>query len=219
MDVGGGKKDWENPPAGMHPARIVGVYDIGTQPAYKAGDNPKPQVIFVYELVGKAKMKDGSNFTVAQYMGRNNHSNGALIPTISAVTGVQFKQGKADKQGKGFYFELPDNFGEIFKSILGKPVLVTLVAKDANGGVKVSSVAQPMDGMAVAEANSALGWLDFSDTENFSSDWMAAPKWIQDKASKSSEMAPAPQAPAAPQGVPPVGGEGVRPHEDDLPSF
>ena len=214
MDVGGGKKDFENPPAGMHTARVVGIYDIGTQPAFKPGDNPKPQAIFVYEIVGKMKTKEGHNFTVAQYMGRNNHSNGALISTISSITGVQFKQGKADKQGKGFYYELPDNFGELFKSILGKPVLVTLIAKDANGGVKVSSVAPPMEGMTLPAGELPLGWLDFSDSANFASDWISVPKWIQDKASKSTEMAPPPQAPNAPQGVAPVGSDGF---QDEIP--
>lgn len=223
MDFGNKKADYENPPAGMHPGRIIGLFDIGTQPAFKEGDQPKPQIIVLYELVGKSKMTNGSNFTVAQYMGRNNHSNGALVPMVSAVTGIAFKQGKADKQGKGFYYDLPENFGEIFKGLLGKPVLVTLVAKDANGGVKVSSVAPPMEGMSVAEANSALLWLDFSDSVNFQSDFQSVPKWVQDKAMRSRELAPPPAvnpAPAAPKGVKPVGSEtttAAEDYEDDIP--
>jgi len=200
MNVDGKKGDRENPPAGVHMGRLVGIYDIGTQPAFKPGDSPKAQIIFLHEITSGPKMKSGANFIVSQYVGRSNHSNGGLCPVFTALTGIALKPGKADKQNKGFYYELPADFQAQFKGMLGKPEFISLVPKDANGGVKVSSISAPMAGVEVPMHTTALGWLDFDDTENFSSDWMAAPKWIQEKAAKSLEMtpppAPAPQAPA-----------------------
>jgi hypothetical protein len=43
---GGGEKC----PPGMHRAQLVGMFDVGNQPGFKAGDSPMHKVVLVWEL-------------------------------------------------------------------------------------------------------------------------------------------------------------------------
>jgi hypothetical protein len=45
-DGGGGEKC----PPGMHRAVLVGMFDVGNQPGFKAGDSPMHKVVLVWEL-------------------------------------------------------------------------------------------------------------------------------------------------------------------------
>lgn len=45
-DDGGGEKC----PAGMHRATLVGMFDVGNQPGFKAGDSPMHKVVLVWEM-------------------------------------------------------------------------------------------------------------------------------------------------------------------------
>lgn len=185
MDFSGPKKDFEKPPIKMHMGRLIGIYDVGTQPGFKEGDADKAQIIMEWELVGKDKDSTGKNFRINEFLGKSNHSKATLMARYQSMAGVTLKtDGKIDKFG-GFRYDLPVDFSDRLFALVGQGFLVTLVAKDS-GDPKVGSVSQPMEGMTIPEGESDFFTLDM-EADDFLTQLESCPAWVKKIVAKSRE--------------------------------
>lgn len=226
MKPQGSGGNYEKPPIKAVFGRILGIYDVGTQPPMKQGDSPSPTVVWEFELTGqKQKTAKGENFRVAKFMKSSNNSNGSLMKWFLALTDIKMTSRPA--AAGSVWYDLPDNFNAQLKALVGRPVFINLI--EANDKVQVDSISEPPEGSVVPDCTFNTGWLDFDDPENFASDWRSAPEWICKIAAKSEQMAgkPEPKVPgtnvpaaqSAPQSAPagmdqkPTVGE----YKDDIP--
>lgn len=172
-------KDFEKAPAKTHPARLVGIYDIGTQPGgtfegEKKDD--KPQVIFTYELLGKDRQADGTNFLKSEFLTVSLHVKGTLPKRLAAL-GVKLTQKSKD------WYELPKGLN--LSVLLGEAVMVEIVHTEA-GKDRIGNVMAPIDGMVVGEYTSKLGYLDL-DADDYLDKFNQAPEWIQKMCQKATD--------------------------------
>lgn len=133
----GGK--FERPPAGNHPAVLVGLIDLGTQ--WQDGYNGEPgkhqhRVYFVYELVTKKMTgKVNENHLVAIDLTFSMHEKAKMRKWVEARLGRKLRDG-----------ESYDITAE-----LGQPVLLAVTAND-KGYTKVEGVSAVPDGLTVPPA-------------------------------------------------------------------
>jgi len=184
MNFSGPKKDWEKPTIEMHPGRIIGIFDVGTQPGFKDGDPDKAQIIVEYELVGDTKNSEGKNFRISEFLGATNHSKSTLMARYQSLTGTVLAAGNPDKYG-GFRYILPPDFSEKLFALAGQACLVNVVVKES-GDPKVGTVSKPMKGMTVPESESSAFTLDM-DADNFLDQYETCPLWIKAFVQKSRE--------------------------------
>ncbi len=179
---------WEQPPIKSFNARIIGVYDIGTQDGYQGGD-PSHQMVWEYELIS-AQHKDsqGKNFRISEFLTYGNHSKSKSVARIQGVTGIKFPVKEGSQSANGFFYNMPPNMSQILgENVLGAPCLVYLSAKP-DGKPKVETVGQPMEGYVVPAPENGLGWLDGEEPrEKYLRDLAAAPEWIRKKVNASHE--------------------------------
>lgn len=133
-DDGGGK--FERPPAGNHPAVLVGLIDLGTQ--WQDGYNGEPgkhqhRIYFVYELVTKKVTgKVNENHLVAIDLTLSMHEKAKMRKWVEARLGRKLRDG-----------ESYDITAE-----LGQPVLLNVTAND-KGYTKIEGVSAIPDGLPV----------------------------------------------------------------------
>jgi len=209
-------------------ARLIGIFDIGTQKGYKEGDADSGQIVLEYELIGKDKKSDGTNFTIAEFMSKGNHSNSTLMARFQGLTGVTLtSDGQKDKFG-GFRYTLPADFTDKLYGALGIGCMVSVINKTAGTGVKIGSASLPPDGVEVGLGEKPFLKIDL-ESQDFPSDWLAAPLWIKNKINQSREFEASPIV----EGQTPVGvsvnvngsnaslngkgSDGIREHESDIP--
>jgi hypothetical protein len=174
--------DYEVPPAKMHPARLVGIFDIGKQPgSVYDGKEIKPanKVILVYELLGKDKMTPkegqvtGDNFSISEFTTVSLHVKGTLIKRLQ-VFDAPVKKKSED------WYEIDPKFN--MSTMLGEACMVEVSHNEA-GKAKITAVTKPIDGLVVPEYTAKLSYLDL-DSEDWLDNYNIAPKWIQELVDK-----------------------------------
>lgn len=130
MKVRKQKSNKEQPPAGTHLARIVGLTDLGHQPGFvwqgKEIDS-QYKVEITYELVG-CDMTDGRPFWVSEEVNNTDNEKGTLYDRTLAA-------------GVNIY---------TITDMINKPVMVTLIHKES-GYPKITNVGGVPGGIAVPE--------------------------------------------------------------------
>lgn len=120
----------EQPPVGVHIARVVGITDLGHQPGFtwsggEAESSYKYEI--TYELV-KTEMEDGRPFWVSEEVNNTDNKDGFLSVRVNA-TGVTFKT---------------------VDQMIDKPCMVT-VGRNKNDYAKVEGVSGVPEGIDVRE--------------------------------------------------------------------
>lgn len=151
----------EKPPAGNHPAVLVGIIDLGTQREQfgdqEARDNRK--LYFVWELVGKKKSGSSQNHTIGLDLTLSGHEKSKLRGVVEARTGRPM--------GAGY---------KLVDEELGKPCLLNVTA-NAKGFPKVSAVAAVPDGFTTPPAQIKPVALSIDDYRRNS--WnLVIPDWV-----------------------------------------
>lgn len=121
-----GGQDFEVPSVGVHRAICITVDDLGLQPGFNQGDNPKEQVFVLWEL--EEKDSKGKHFTIGKFYTKSIHEKSTLGKDLVSWRGRPFTE--AERAA----FDL-DN-------IKGKPCQLNLVPTPA-GKVKVQAVMYP----------------------------------------------------------------------------
>lgn len=175
------QKDFEKPAAKTHPARLIGIYDIGVQPGniYNGEQmDDKHQVIFTWELVGKDKQTDGRNFQVSEFLTVSLHKKGTLGKRLQAL-GAPIKSKSDD------WWTIADDYN--LAVLLGEPAMVEVVHTE-KGKAKVQNVISPIEGMTIADATESLGYLDL-DSDDYLDKYNSAPAWVRKMVEKSKTWA------------------------------
>jgi len=170
--------EFEVPAAQVYPARLVGIYDIGKQPASVFdGKEIKPtnKLIFTYELCGEEKQENGESFQVSEFITMSLHATKATLPKRLKVFGAPIKLKSDD------WFDIDPNYN--MSIMLGEPCMVEVVHTE-KGKAKVNNVLPVMKGLTVPEHSIKLGYLDL-DAEDYFDKYNEAPKWIKSNVEKS----------------------------------
>lgn len=168
--------EFEQPTKGTKPARLIGLYDIGVQKGKAFQNEPakdRPQVVFVFELVGKEKQSSGKAFTISKFATVSLHKKGGLVPVLKAL-GVDVKSKNND------WWEAPT---VLLSTLLNEPVMLS-IENSEDGKAYISSVSPPVEGLTFAEPTEKLGFLDL-DASDYLDFFTKAPAWIQKKCQES----------------------------------
>jgi len=169
--------EYEQPTKGTKPARLVGLYDIGVQQGKAFNGEPakdRPQVIFVFELVGKEKQSDGRPFLMSKFVTVSLHKKGNLVPILKAF-GMNIKAKNAD------WWEAPS---KTLDTLLGEPIMLSIEVDEETKKASIASISAPIDGMVFSEPTEKLGFLDL-DAEDYLDYYTKAPEWVQKMCQKS----------------------------------
>lgn len=132
--------DFEMPPAGSHPAVLIGIVDLGTKDnTYNGKTSKRHKILLAWELTAEADSK-GQNFVVAQDYTWSLNSKAALRTIVEGF------KGKA----------LADNEEYDVADMLGQPCMINLSEGMSGGGKKfmeVSGVSKPPRGLTVPPAS------------------------------------------------------------------
>lgn len=119
LNQGGG--DFAPPPAGGHAATCYRVIDLGTQATdYQGQTKMQRKVLISWELADE-QMDDGRPFVVSKRYTFSSHEKAQLRKDLEAWRGLAFKDSDFGPGG----FDI--------KTLLGKPVLLSIVHEDKNG--------------------------------------------------------------------------------------
>jgi len=132
----------EQPPKGIHTARVIGLCDLGHQPGFVwAGGEAESayKLEITYELV-TTKMKDGRPFIISEQVTNTDNERGTLSQRLSSI-GIDFAN---------------------IKDIIGSAAMVT-VDHNAKGYAKVSQVSGVPQGMDIPEAFNPSTLFDIYD--------------------------------------------------------
>lgn len=155
---------YELPPAGAHPAVLVGLIDLGTHTRTFNGDSKTARkIMFIWELTAESNSK-GENFVVAQDYTWSLNKKAKLRPLIEGYAGRALRDDEA--------FD--------FGTLLGVPCQVTLTANMTSGGksfVEVSGACKPMRGLTVPPATREVFTFSPDDLEAQVPD-LDIPAWI-----------------------------------------
>lgn len=171
--------DYEQPAAKTHPARLIGLYDIGTQPGNVFNGEQlkdKPQLIMTWELVGKDKTKEGKNFQISQFVNVSLHKKGKLGALLKTI-GAPIKSKNDD------WWEIDPKYH--LSNLLGEPAMIE-VSISEKGKAFIANVMAPIDGMVIAEPTEKLGFLDL-DAEDYLDQFNKAPSWVQKMCQKATD--------------------------------
>ena len=145
-DKGG---SFQSAPIGTHLGRCTKIIDIGTQKMEDFDGNPtkKNQVIIGWELPDEL-MSDGKPFVISKFYTNSLHKKASLRHDLEQWRGRAF----SDEELKRFDLA----------QIIGKACMVSIIAKPAGNGTKVSSVTALPRGMNVPDQvnQSVIFWLD-----------------------------------------------------------
>jgi hypothetical protein len=158
-------KKYEKPPAGVHAAVLIGLFDLGTHSrTYSDGKTKRNRkLFFVWELTAEADSK-GENFVVGCDFTWSLHDKANLRKFVESWIGEAIpKGGKIDL----------DDF-------LDKPCLITLMNNDLGNNktvVDVVGIAPPMRGLPVPPASRGVATFLMSDIESQAS-LIDLPDWV-----------------------------------------
>lgn len=131
--------DYELPPAGSHPAILIGLVDLGTRDnTYNGKTSKRHKIMLIWELTAENDSK-GQNFVVSADFTWSLNSKAGLRTIVEGF------RGKA----------LADNEEFDIATMLGAPVMISLSEGVSGGGKKfidVASVGRPPKGLAVPPA-------------------------------------------------------------------
>ena len=130
--------NFENPPAGLHPAVCYRLIDQGTQD-YPYEGKPKVGRYWTvgWELLGEEKQKDGKPFTIGKRWFTSGHEKARMRIDLESWRGAKF----AGDQMKTFDIE----------KIVGAKCMLniqTYTKDDGSEGASISSIAPAMKGFA-----------------------------------------------------------------------
>ncbi len=133
------KGDYDQPPAGNHPAVMVAMVDLGTQVSeYQGKVNRQRRAMCVWELVGEKDTNfpmDDRNFLVG------------IDLNVSNNEASKFRQWAAARLNQKF----PKDYEHDFSQELGKPCLLNVV-HTKNGYAKIEGMSAVPRGMIVPKA-------------------------------------------------------------------
>jgi len=156
--------EFERPAAGMYPAMLVAVVDLGTHTRVFNGESKKQRKIFLAWDLTEERDTKGQTFIVGQ------DYTFSLNPKAKFRGLVEGWTGKA----------LPDGTQFNITELVGKPCLVNIAEGVSGSGKKfseISSVAQPMRGMKVVETE-RIPFVFSVSMLNSSLDDPAVPDWL-----------------------------------------
>ena len=130
--------NFENPPAGLHPAVCYGLIDQGTQD-YPYEGKPKVGRYWTvrWELLGEEKQKDGKPFTIGKRWFTSGHEKARMRIDLESWRGAKFT-GDAMKT-----FDI--------EKIVGAKCMLNIqefTKDDGSSGANISSIAPAMKGFA-----------------------------------------------------------------------
>ena len=141
-------------PAGSHIARCIRLIDIGTQHGeYQGKPTTRKQIIVMWELPNEL-MDDGKPFIASKFYTASLSEKANLRKDLEAWRGRAF----SDEELAGFDLQ----------NILGKPCMLSIVAKDG-GGTKIGGVMALPKGTNVPVASNDVWAFDIDswDDERF----------------------------------------------------
>jgi hypothetical protein len=145
---GGG--DFKGAPAGSHMARCIRLIDIGTQHGeYQGKATARKQVIIVWELPNEL-MEDGKPYVASKF--------------YTASLGEKANLRKDLEAWRGRAFSDEDLAGFDLRNILGKPCMLSIVAKDdASTKTKVGGVMAAPKGTTLPVATNEVFAFDVDE--------------------------------------------------------
>jgi hypothetical protein len=189
-----GGKDFAPAPVGNHPARCIGIIDLGTQTGEWQG---KPlvrrQCVLQWELPNEP-MDDGRPFIVSKFY------------TASLSEKANLRHDLESWRGREFTGDELAGFDS--KNVLGKPCMVQVIHND-KGKAKVSNVSAVPKGFKVPDAQNDLTFFSLDEFDPAAYDGLS--DWFKETIAKSPEYRIAKGA--AEERAPAFGGE----IESDIP--
>jgi len=160
MKVRKAQSQREQPPEGVHLARVVGLYNLGHQPGFTwAGGEAEDAFKFeiTYELVA-TKMKDDRNFWVSEEVTNTDNEKGKLRQRITSAGGT---------------------FDSV-EGIVGKPMMVT-IEHNQKGYAKITNVAGVPTGLPVPELENETQIFDIYANPSQKELFLSFPEFKQNK--------------------------------------
>jgi hypothetical protein len=165
-----GGKEFAPAPTGNHPARCIGIIDLGTQTGEWQG---KPivrrQCVIQWELPMEP-MEDGRPFVVSKFYTASLSDKATLRHDLEAWRGREFTA----EELAGF-----DS-----KNVLGKPCMVQVIHTD-KGKAKVANVSALPKGLKVPDAANDLTFFSLDEFNQASFDGLS--DWFKKTISSSPE--------------------------------
>ena len=168
--TGGG--DYENPEVTNHPARCIGVIDLGTKDNTYLGETKKKrEMILLFEL--HEKMQDGRPFVSNWWNTLSLAPGSNLTANLESWRGAKFA---TDQEREGFDLS----------KLLGQPCMVSLT-KSTKGNISVAKhgIAPLMKGFELdAQVNPSM---NFGIDDIGNDEWNKLYPWLQKQVMKSDE--------------------------------
>lgn len=112
---------FEMPPAGVHPARLVKIIDLGTQESSFQGQTRRSRKLqLTFELLGDDRMSDGRPFTISRRFTASLGEKSALRPFLESWRGKRYDPAELKA-------------GLRLDKLLGQYALLTLVESERDG--------------------------------------------------------------------------------------
>lgn len=167
--------DFEQVPAGTHPAYCYAVIDIGHQAGeYKGQKNVKPQVILSFEFPTERITIEGEDKPMIM----------SSFYTLSLSKKANLKNDLESWRGRPFTPEELEGFD--LKNVVGKPCTVA-VYHNENGKARVKNVNAAMKGIQIPAMYNKPLWFDIDEHGTNSPQYQAVPEWIQEFIKKRVE--------------------------------
>jgi hypothetical protein len=180
---------FKSAPAGTHVARCIRLIDIGTQHGeYQGKATVRKQIIVMWELPNET-MDDGKHYIASKFYTASLSEKATLRKDLESWRGRAF----TDEELAGFDL----------KNILGKPCMLSIVAKEGGNGTKVGGVMALPKGMQVPpHTNEPWAFdIDAWDDERFQAMKDGIKKLIQGSDEFQAIKVDAAQAAAPAEGV------------------
>lgn len=161
-------------PAGTHGATCFGVIDLGTQPAFKPGDNPRHKIWMWWELCEETT-EDGKPVTIGEFYGASIGKKSTLRPVLEGWRGKAF----TEEELKVFHMS----------AVVGKACMVTVIHERKNDETrdKVKSVTGLPKGMSRPVPRLPVVTLDLDKDKFDRGVYDALPNFLKDMIAKSPE--------------------------------
>lgn len=176
------KKRTTVPPlaGGTYLGICIGIIDIGEQ--YNQNfKNYADKLMLLFEISGETVNVDGEDkprWLSREYTASLNEK-AALYKHLVAWRSRDFTESELDTDGDGFDIE----------SMLGKPCMLTVIAKDGDNGTynRIENIAALPKGVPAPTTEQEL--LAYDIDERDEAVFAKLPEWIQDKIKKSTQFA------------------------------
>lgn len=181
----GTKKEYEEPPFGTYPSRLIGIYDVGTQ-FNKQNNmwNKNPTIILSFALMGEERTSEGDFFCKDVWTNWTNHTNSGLFKILYSL-GMKPMEVENMTKDKGGWYIVPKDFS--FDPFLGAPCLSTVGPKESGEGAKINAISAIIKGMAVDKWEGNLINLDWT-LPDFEETLSKVPEYIKNHLMNSKEI-------------------------------